>query len=142
MSEAGVPQFELTPQPPVEAGEQSQDKDVEKQHTASQESGVGKRAPRSSSGTATKPITDVQLPQSLPVTPKTPASSSTSAPTADLTADDVDLIEKQWIDRAKAIVAETGEDPYRQKSEMSKVKADYINKRFKKVIKTDDPVTK
>lgn len=47
-----------------------------------------------------------------------------------------DRIEKQWIDKAKAIVADTKTDPYKQKSEMSKAKAEYIKSRFNKVLKT------
>jgi len=49
-----------------------------------------------------------------------------------------DRIERQWVERAKVIVAETKTDPYKQKNEMSQVKAEYIQKRFNKVIKTSD----
>jgi hypothetical protein len=55
-----------------------------------------------------------------------------------MAASDVDLIEKHWIDRAKAIVEQTVEDPYRQQKEMTKEKADYIKKRFNKTIPTKD----
>jgi hypothetical protein len=60
-----------------------------------------------------------------------PSSYSTSNP---------DRIEKEWVDKAKAIVAKTQDDPYEQKQEMSKVKAEYIKKRFNKTIPTDDTV--
>ena len=49
-----------------------------------------------------------------------------------------DRIEQQWVDRAKAIVAQTKDDPYKQKNEISQEKADYIQHRFNKVIKTND----
>jgi hypothetical protein len=59
--------------------------------------------------------------------------------TAGLPAKDADLIEKQWVDRAKAIVDQTQDDPFRQNKEMSKMKADYIKKRFNKSIPVEDP---
>jgi len=72
----------------------------------------------------------------IPVTPV----PSPSAPTASggLVAHDVDLIEKEWVERAKSIVAQTYEDPHAQKKEMSKVKAEYIQKRFNKTVETDE----
>lgn len=48
-----------------------------------------------------------------------------------------DRIEKQWIERAKSIIGQTAEDPHTQKNEMSKVKAQYIKKRFNKTLKVD-----
>lgn len=57
---------------------------------------------------------------------------------ADLTglqADDVDLIERAWVEKAKAIVRSTHGDPFSQNKELSKVKADYIKKRYSKDIK-------
>lgn len=59
-----------------------------------------------------------------------------AAPTA--TAAEPDRIEKEWVDKVKNIVAKTREDPYLQKDQMSKVKAQYIQKRFNKTIKTDE----
>ncbi len=56
-------------------------------------------------------------------------------------ATDTDRIEKEWVDKAKSVISKTREDPYEQKIEMSRVKADYIKKRFNKTIKTDDTVT-
>ncbi|MBI2592370.1 hypothetical protein HYW36_02750 [Candidatus Saccharibacteria bacterium] len=91
--------------------------------------------------------------QPLPVIPDVPVAmpAATGQPTtltpvtstasSKLTAHDTNLIEKQWVDKAKEIVAQTKSDPHKQKAEMSKVKADYIQKRFNKPIKTDDAVT-
>jgi hypothetical protein len=58
------------------------------------------------------------------------------------TATDSDRIEKQWVDKAKTIVARTKDDPHEQKTQMSKVKAEYIKTRFNKTVKADDSVTK
>jgi hypothetical protein len=88
----------------------------------------------------------VALPQDKPTTvpaspaaPAVPSSPRTpvQAGPASIIADDVDLIEKEWVDRAKAIVEATQDDPRKQKSEISKVKAEYIQKRFNKTIKVD-----
>lgn len=53
-------------------------------------------------------------------------------------ADNVDLIEKTWVQRAKSIIEKTRNDPYIQKNEISKVKAEYIEKRFSKKTKLFD----
>lgn len=55
-----------------------------------------------------------------------------------LNAEDVELIERAWVEKAKAIVNSTHGDPYNQNKELSKVKADYIKKRFDKDIKVSE----
>lgn len=49
-------------------------------------------------------------------------------------ADDVDLIEKEWVEKAKEIVEKTKENPYLQNKAISEIKADYIQKRYNKNI--------
>ncbi|MBA3757902.1 hypothetical protein H0X09_03520 [Candidatus Saccharibacteria bacterium] len=70
------------------------------------------------------------------------SSTTAGIATSDLSAQDTDLIEKQWVERAKAIVARTQNDPFIQKNEINKAGADYIKKRFNKTIPTDDTVRK
>lgn len=53
-------------------------------------------------------------------------------------AEDSDLIEKEWVDRAKQIVEHTREDPYEQQRALSEMKADYLKKRYNKDIKLHD----
>lgn len=53
---------------------------------------------------------------------------------APASAADEDLIEKEWVERAKKVVAETKHDPYLQGREVSKLQADYLNKRYSKSI--------
>lgn len=68
--------------------------------------------------------------------PTAPVQSTTNAPTDDpLIADDVDVIEKEWVDKAKKIVNATKEDPYQQEKEVSKLQADYLMKRYNKQLK-------
>jgi hypothetical protein len=53
-------------------------------------------------------------------------------------AQDSDLIEKEWVERAKQIVEHTREDPYEQLRALSHMKADYLKKRYNKDIKITD----
>src|SRR5687768_9885101 len=43
-----------------------------------------------------------------------------------INAADEDLIEKEWVDKAKRIVEETRSDPYQQEDKVSKLQADYL----------------
>lgn len=53
-------------------------------------------------------------------------------------ADDTDLIEKEWVDRAKRIVEHTRNDPHEQTKEMTAMKADYLKKRYNKDLKLSE----
>ncbi len=53
-------------------------------------------------------------------------------------ADDIDLIEKAWVTKAKSIVDATVGDPKRQSNELNKMKSDYISKRFNKELPGND----
>lgn len=53
-------------------------------------------------------------------------------------ADDTDLIEKEWVLKAKEIVARTKNDPYQQNKEVERMKADYMKKRYNKDIKVTE----
>lgn len=45
-------------------------------------------------------------------------------------AKDDDLIEKEWVDKAKKIVAETRNDPYKREEAVNKLQIDYMKKRY------------
>jgi hypothetical protein len=45
-------------------------------------------------------------------------------------AADDDLIEKEWVDKAKKIIAETRDDPHRREAEVNKLQIEYIRKRY------------
>jgi hypothetical protein len=53
-------------------------------------------------------------------------------------ADDTDLIEKEWVLKAKEIVARTAHDPHLQNREMNRFKADYLKKRYNKEVKLSE----
>ncbi|MDX2776275.1 hypothetical protein PV379_02780 [Streptomyces caniscabiei] len=74
-----------------------------------------------------------------PVVPAVPvddaAASNVSTMTvvdAPLVANDDDLIEKEWVDKAKQIIANTRDDPYRRELEVGQLQADYLKKRYGK----------
>jgi hypothetical protein len=71
--------------------------------------------------------------------PASPVASPTiQAPHSPAMADDSDLIEREWVQKAKDIVAATNEDPYRQNKEMGHYKATYVKKRFNKDIRVSE----
>lgn len=65
-----------------------------------------------------------------------PQAGGVPVHTGGLMADDADLIEKEWVLKAKAIVAHTRNDPHQQNVEMTNIKADYLKKRYNKDLKT------
>lgn len=50
-------------------------------------------------------------------------------------ADDVDVIEREWVDKAKYIVESTKDDPYMQDKQIEALKVDYMKKRYGRDIK-------
>lgn len=69
------------------------------------------------------------------------ADDGHAQPISDHPAKESERIEPVWINKAKEIIAQTHDDPYLRKDEMSRVKAEYIQKRFNKQIKTDQAET-
>ena len=96
--------------------------------------------PRAQLSTAGQAIAQLQTtPDNAPVpddTPTRPASPPIVDPPA--VADDNDLIEQEWVDKAKAIVERTHDDPHLQNQEMNKFKAEYIKKRYNREIKVTE----
>lgn len=84
----------------------------------------------------------VQQPASQPAQAGVPAPLPAAQQPGDVNApaiaDDGDLIEKEWVERVKQIVIETAHDPFLQNQQLTKLKAEYLQKRYGKVIKTGD----
>lgn len=71
----------------------------------------------------------------LPTVRQTDDTSHTVGdPTNPASAADDDLIEKEWVEKAKKVIAETKHDPYMQEHEVSKLQADYLKKRYGKAV--------
>ena len=87
---------------------------------------------------AGQPAQTVNLP--TPITPAAPAPAKKTddTPTSDAhpaIADDVDVIEKEWVQKAKSIVDQHHDDPYQQEEEANKLQTSYLKKRYGKTIK-------
>ena len=100
-----------------------------------EESSTGRSQSQMQQNTVTQPAISIPVVVAQPQT-----DDKAPTPTKGLEAAEADLIEKQWVERAKAIVSQTKSDPYSQKREISRAGADYIKKRFNKTIPTDDAV--
>jgi hypothetical protein len=89
-------------------------------------------------------VSGTSLPLAVPIAQQAPqAPSQMQVPptsgvgvAAPLVAEDADLIEKEWVLKAKQIVDKTKYDPYLQNKEIGKFKADYLKKRYNKTIST------
>lgn len=76
-----------------------------------------------------------QVSSAVGVSLGTTSTGATTQLDTPMIADDLDLIEKEWVKKAKDIVAMTIGDPYRQNQQISEMKVDYIKKRYNKDIK-------
>ena len=75
----------------------------------------------------------------IPATPTLPPVPAVAQPVPVLpqddddipiTANDDDLIEKEWVDKAKQIITETKDDPYARERAISKLQIEYIRRRY------------
>jgi hypothetical protein len=85
--------------------------------------------------TALPPIPD-QPPMNAAIS--TAITQSNGLPGMPTIADDTDLIEKEWVLKAKEIVERTKHDPYQQNKEVERIKADYLKKRYNKDVKVTE----
>lgn len=128
-----VPSINLPP--PVMGGDQAPDPNMASlgiAETASPPTGV------------TPPINPVLPPVILPV-PSAPLQTFATSAVANTTystnpgvAEDADLIEKEWVQKAKDIIKKTQNDPHVQSRELNIFKADYMQKRYNKVLKQSE----
>ncbi len=74
------------------------------------------------------PVVPVQAPVN-----DQPVSSGTP-----LVAADEDLIEKEWVDKAKEIIEQTKDDPHARTAKVNELQRDYLQKRYGKVVGATD----
>jgi hypothetical protein len=101
-----------------------------------QQAGAAESASRNAAAQAAPIVPAMPAPTTGTVSAKSDDSSTTNSISSSLLKDD-DLIEKEWVDKAKAIVERTRDDPYKQSEEMTLMKADYMKKRYNKTIKVE-----
>jgi hypothetical protein len=53
-------------------------------------------------------------------------------------AEDNDRIEKAWVTKVKHVMSTTLHDPYEQNKQFMLLKADYMQKRYGKIIKSEE----
>lgn len=127
--EMGGPQRrEVQPIAPEQA---PQTRNIEAQPSSSERAEIQQHAP------ADPIVVPAVAAQPFLPAPAQSAPAPTAQPQAGspLIAGDDDLIEKEWVDKAKKIIQETRSDPYTQEKEVSKLQADYIKKRYGKDVK-------
>lgn len=127
------PSFELPSPHPVQGGEAGS-APVEQGPARPEIYSQPPAAPQPQAAQPAHPL----IPQ--PSAPAAPQSVSlpVQAQPAPLAADDADLIEKEWVIKAKQIVAATREDPHLQNKEINRFKADYLKRRYNKDIKVEE----
>ncbi|MES2876722.1 MAG: hypothetical protein V4678_04620 [Patescibacteria group bacterium] len=114
-----VPNPEAAPEFPLQSPERGQSNP---EQTAEQSA-------QAQAALSAQPI-PVTLPTPIAIpTDDMPAVASDDSPA--VAADD-DLIEKEWVDKAKQIISETHDDPAAREKQVSRLQADYLKKRYGK----------
>jgi len=78
---------------------------------------------------ATTAVPLMPPPITLPVSNPVVAQPMSDSPAV---AGDEDVIEKEWVDKAKKIIMETKDDPYGRTSRVNELQRDYLKKRYNK----------
>lgn len=129
-----LPTPEVQPGVPVEHGQEKAPAAPEKERPA------GESAAQSAPISMPQPVPQIVVQNSTDDDDQKSATKiEIDAP--DL-ADDVDVIEKEWVDKAKQIVERNKENPSQQNHEVALLKADYLKKRYGKEIKVPEDNTK
>lgn len=82
---------------------------------------------------AAAPAYPVAVPQQPMAVPQTDPSQTTTTNTP-LVAADEDLIEKEWVDKAKEIIQSTKDDPHARTQRVNELQRDYLQKRYGRVV--------
>lgn len=124
------------PPPVIEQAPPASAKPEKGKFSPERQRGVGERAPTPIKQGTAAPAIPIPTPPVIPQVAGRAAQLPTASPTAGLGAsDDNDLIEKEWVNKAKQIVERTRDDPYKQSEELTVVKVDYMKKRYNKTLK-------
>ena len=69
------------------------------------------------------------MPQPTVIAVPVPVLPATDTPAV---AADEDVIEKEWVDKAKKIILETKDDPFGRSARVNELQRDYLQKRYNK----------
>lgn len=112
-----LPAPEVKPETGIETGAERREQAAELQAAKADASAVA----------ATVPV----VPPADPALSAVP-TQTTGVAGAPLTANDDDVIEKEWVDKAKQIITGTKDDPYKRGEQVSELQRDYLKKRYGK----------
>ena len=73
-------------------------------------------------------------PQAPPIVPPNDLATQAPISATPLVAADEDLIEKEWVDKAKEIIQHTKDDPHARTQKVNELQRDYMQKRYNRVI--------
>ena len=119
-SAPSLPNPESTPEIPLPSPERGEGMSPER---------ASEHAAQAQAGMAAQPA-PITLPAPVPVADDT-ATQVVSDDSPAVAADD-DLIEKEWVDKAKQIISETRDDPAAREKQVGRLQADYLKKRYGK----------
>ena len=88
---------------------------------------------QSGSPSAQQPILLTQQ-QTIVQATTTVSDNSATSTTNPATAADEDLIEKEWVVKAKQVIQSTKDDPHEQARLVAELMRDYVKKRYGKVV--------
>lgn len=118
-----------------DVGEQLLTPETRGEQSPEREQGM-KQVDRESTPPVVQPATPIAVPAPpLPTALGAAVSDDSAGPTI---ANDDDLIEKEWVDKAKKIIAETQNDPYLREQQVTKLQSDYLRKRYGKELGTSN----
>jgi hypothetical protein len=98
------------------------------------ESGAERVEQTAEASAAASDAAAVSAPVIPPVVVDPVATATTSISDSPVTAGDDDVIEKEWVDKAKKIITETRDDPHTRTTRVNNLQKDYLQKRYGKVI--------
>lgn len=115
-------------------GEQQPSIEVSQNRNEALERRLGHQVEAASQPPPLSPASALPTPVGAPAPAQPQVVSDSAAP---LVAGDEDLIEKEWVDKAKKIIAETRDDPHRREAEVGKLQIEYVRKRYGRIIGDD-----
>jgi hypothetical protein len=77
----------------------------------------------------------------MPVVPPVQQPDPSEPPpiTGPAIADDVDVIEREWVDKTKQVIEATKADPHAEEDAIEDLQVDYLKKRYGQSVKADNP---
>jgi hypothetical protein len=99
---------------------------------AAAEKSTGLRPP------AMQPMSTNPMPQTAPQNAQAATNDDVTKSSKGVVSkviEDKDLIEKEWVEKAKAIISQNRDNPHKQTEELTGVKAEYLDKNYNKTLK-------